>query len=264
MTNATNMRVLIIEDETPAAEKLERYLLKYNPNILIVDKLDSISTAVSWLNARQTEIDLIFMDIQLKDGLSFAIFQSVKVVKPVIFITAYNEYALDAFRVNGIDYLLKPVTFTDLSESLKKLESLAEQLRWSETRSNEVVAAFSQTTKSFKNRFMVKLGDHIRSITSDQISFFFADGRDVYLVTNQLRKFIIDYTLESLEEILDPKLFFRTNRSYIINISAIQDVIVHSNSRLKITPNIKWEPEIIVSREKVNEFKEWFDGGSGH
>jgi two-component system LytT family response regulator len=260
MSNSLSLRVLIIEDETPAAEKLERYLLRYNPEIRIVDKLDSVSAAVTWLGERQDEIDLVFMDIQLKDGLSFTIFQSVKVIKPVIFITAYNEYALDAFRVNGLDYLLKPVSFSDLADSMKKLETLGEQLRWTESKSTEIVAAFEQPAKSFKNRFMVKLGDHIRSITSDQISFFFADGRDVYLVTNQLRKFIIDYTLESLEEILDPKMFYRTNRSYIINISAIQDVIVHSNSRLKITPNIKWDNEIIVSREKVNEFKEWFDG----
>ncbi len=107
---------------------------------------------------------------------------------------------------------------------------------------------------------MVKLGDHIKSITVDQISLFFADGRDVYLITNQLRKFIIDYTLENLDEILDPKIFKRINRSYIVNISAIQDVVVYSNSRLKITPQVKWEPEIIVSREKVSDFKEWFDG----
>jgi DNA-binding LytR/AlgR family response regulator len=107
---------------------------------------------------------------------------------------------------------------------------------------------------------MVKLGDHIKSITSDQISIFFADGRDVYLITDQLRKFIIDYTLESLDEILDPKIFYRVNRSYIVNISAIQDVVVFSNSRLKISPHIKWEPQIIVSREKVGSFKEWFDG----
>jgi two-component system LytT family response regulator len=260
MSKSLSLRVLIIEDETPAAEKLERYLMRYSPQITIVDKLDSISASVPWLQDRQSEIDLVFMDIQLKDGLSFTIFQSVKILKPVIFITAYNEYALDAFRVNGLDYLLKPVTFTDLADSLKKLETLGEQLRWTESKSNEVVAAFGQPAKAYKNRFMVKLGDHIRSITSDQISFFFADGRDVYLVTNQLRKFIIDYTLESLEEILDPKTFYRTNRSYIIHISAIQDVIVHSNSRLKITPNVKWDNEIIVSREKVNEFKEWFDG----
>ena len=107
---------------------------------------------------------------------------------------------------------------------------------------------------------MVKLGDHIKSITSDQISIFFADGRDVYLFTDQLRKFIIDYTLESLDEILDPKIFYRVNRSYIVNISAIQDVVVISNSRLKNSPHIKWEPQIIVSREKVGSFKEWFDG----
>lgn len=262
MSATLSLRVLIIEDETPAAEKLERYLTKYSAGIRIVDKLDSVATATEWLASRQQEVDLIFMDIQLKDGLSFKIFPNVKISKPVIFITAYNEYALDAFRANGIDYLLKPVTFTDLSESLAKLESLGEQLRWNETKSEEVVAAFEQPSKAYKNRFMVKLGDHIRSITADQISFFFADGRDVYLVTNQLRKFIIDYTLESLDEILDPRGFFRCNRSYILNISAIQDVMVYSNSRLKVTPNVKWESEIIVSREKVNEFKLWFDGNA--
>ena len=261
MSATLSMKVLIVEDETPAAEKLERYLQKYSAEIKIIEKLGSIREAVSWLKAHQADIDLIFMDIQLKDGLSFQIFQEVKVEKPVIFITAYNEYALDAFKVNGIDYLLKPVTFTDLSTSLKKLESLSTQLRWNEAKAEKVIATFSEPpSKSYKNRFMVKLGDHIRSITSDQISFFFADGRDVYLITNQLRKFIIDYTLENLDEILDPKQFYRVNRSYILNIAAIQDVIVYSNSRLKITSNVKWEEEIIVSREKVSEFKEWFDG----
>ncbi len=260
MSATLTLKVLIIEDETPAAEKLERYLLKYSAGITILDKLTSVEEATNWLRSRQEEADVIFMDIQLKDGQSFQIFQNVKIVRPVIFITAYDEYALDAFKVNGVDYLLKPVTFVDLSASLQKLEALGEQLRWSDTRSEKVMAAFEQPAKAFKNRFMVKLGDHIRSITSDQISFFFADGRDVYLVTTQLRKFIIDYTLESLEEILDPKIFFRTNRSYIIHIAAIQDVVVYSNSRLKVTPLIKWDDEIIVSREKVNEFKEWFDG----
>lgn len=255
------LKVLIVEDETPAAEKLERYLQRYSEAIEVKGKTESIEEAVNWLEANQSTIDLIFMDIQLKDGVSFDIFKEVKVQKPVIFITAYNEFALEAFKMNGIDYLLKPITFTDLSNSLKKVESLGSQLRWSEDRNEALVKTFdSSQQKSYKNRFMVKLGDHIKSITSDQISLFFADGRDVYLITNQLRKFIIDYTLESLEEILDPKIFHRVNRSYIVNISAIQDVIVYSNSRLKITSNIKWDPEIIVSREKVSEFKEWFDG----
>jgi two-component system, LytTR family, response regulator len=262
MMSTLQIKVLIIEDEAPASEKLERYLSKYSPGIAVLAKIISVEEAVVWLSSKQQEVDLIFMDIQLTDGLSFEIFKQVKVEKPVIFITAFNEYALDAFKVNSIDYLLKPVTYSDLEASLSKLENLKVQLNWSPQQVEAVKAALGPSGKSYKNRFMVKLGDHIKSITTDQISFFFADGRDVYLVTNQLRKFIIDYTLESLEEILDPKIFYRINRSYIINISAIQDVVVFSNSRLKITATIKWENEMVVSREKVAEFKEWFDGGT--
>ena len=260
MSEPLHLKVLIIEDEAPASEKLERYLLKYNPETSVMAKLISVDESVQWLQNYQQDVDLIFMDIQLTDGLSFSIFDKVKVEKPVIFITAFNEYALDAFKVNGIDYLLKPITYNDLLASLTKLETLKSQLNWSPNQVEAIKDALGPTGKSYKNRFMVKLGDHIKSITSDQISFFFADGRDVYLVTNQQRKFIIDFTLESLEEILDPKIFYRTNRSYIMNIDAIQDVVVYSNSRLKITPAVKWDNEIVVSREKVGQFKEWFDG----
>ena len=255
------LKILIVEDETPAAEKLERYLQKFNPAIQVIEKLGTVKETVTWLQSNQSEIDLIFMDIQLHDGLSFQIFQQVEVQKPVIFITAYDEFALEAFKVNSIDYLLKPITFTDLSNSLRKLESLRSQLQWDPAKTDQIIKALTESpVKNFKTRFMVKLGDHIRSITTDQISFFYADGRDVYLVTNQLRKFIIDYTLEGLEEVLDHKVFYRLNRSYIVNISAIQDVVVYSNSRLKIALAVKWENEIIVSREKVGDFKEWFDG----
>lgn len=255
------LNILIVEDETPAAEKLERYLKKYSADIRVAATVGSVREAVSWLLAHQNEIDLIFMDIQLYDGLSFQIFKEVDVQKPVIFITAYNEFALDAFKVNSIDYLLKPITFLDLSGSLRKLESLRNQLTYDKSRVDQVAKSLSESSvKDYKTRFMVKVGDHIRSITTDQVSFYFADGRDVYLVTNQLRKFIIDYTLEALEELLDPKSFFRVNRTYILNISAIQDVVVYSNSRLKVALHVKWENEIIVSREKVGEFKDWFDG----
>src|SRR5882762_344710 len=255
------LKLLIIEDETPAAEKLERYLNKFDPAIDVIEKIGTVREAVRWLQTNQSGIDLIFMDIQLHDGSSFQIFQQVDVQKPVIFITAYDEFALEAFKVNSIDYLLKPISFTDLSHSLKKLESLRSQLQWDPSKTEQIVKTLTESTvKNFKTRFMVKLGDHIRSITADQISFFYADGRDVYLVTHLLRKFIIDYTLEGLEEVLDHKVFYRLNRSYIVNISAIQDVVVYSNSRLKIKLNVKWENEIIVSREKVGDFKEWFDG----
>jgi two-component system, LytTR family, response regulator len=256
-----SINVLIVEDETPAAEKLERYLQRYSPNIKVKAICDSIESAVAWLKENQPTVELIFMDIQLKDGLSFNIFKEVTVQKPVIFVTAYNEYALDAFKVNSIDYLLKPVTFDDLSASLQKFENLREQMTTNETKLEKIKSlADSTTSKSYKERFMVKVGDHIRSITIDQVLFFFADGRDVYLVTTQLRKFIVDFTLESLEEVLSPKNFFRANRSYIVHIPFIQDVVMYSNSRLKISTQPAWDKEIIVSREKVNEFKEWFDG----
>ena len=255
------MKVLIIEDEIPAAEKLTRYLTKYDQGITVIAQLTSVRNAVEWLTDKQESIDLIFMDIQLTDGLSFQIFQQVTIRKPVIFITAFNEFALDAFKVNSIDYLLKHITFTDLSASLKKLDTLREQLNWNTQKTEQLQETFvTPKTTAYKNRFMVKLGDHIRSITSDQISIFYADGRDVYLVTNQNRKFIIDYTLETLEELLEPKTFFRLNRTFIINIHAIKDVIVYSNSRLKITLTQEFDKEIIVSREKVGVFKEWFDG----
>lgn len=255
------MKVLIIEDEIPAAEKLTRYLAKYDPAIAVVDHLTSVRDAVQWLKEKQDSVDLIFMDIQLTDGLSFQIFQQVSIRKPVIFITAFNEFALDAFKVNSIDYLLKPITFTDLSASLKKLESLREQLQWNPQKTEQLQETFvAPKTAGYKNRFMVKLGDHIRSITTDQIALFYADGRDVYLVTVQSRKFIIDYTLETLEDLLEPRTFFRINRTYILNINSIRDVIVYSNSRLKITLTQEFDKEIIVSREKVVPFKEWFDG----
>jgi two-component system LytT family response regulator len=256
-----NMKVVIVEDEVPAAEKLERYLTKYDASIQVVAQLDAVATAVHWLRENQVSVDLIFMDIQLVDGLSFQIFQQVKILKPVIFTTAYNEFALDAFKVNSIDYLLKPITFTDLSASLQKLASLKAQFRQGDDQAERIQQVFSTAqTTVHKKRFMVKIGEHIRSITADQITMLYAEGRDVYLVTSQGKKFIIDYTLETLEDILDPHLFFRINRTFILNINAIKDVLIYSNSRLKITMTQDFDKEIIVSREKVNEFKTWFDG----
>jgi DNA-binding LytR/AlgR family response regulator len=255
------LSVLIVEDEAPAVDKLRRYLNKVNPEIVVAGTCDAVATAAQWLDEKQDTVDLILMDIQLTDGISFEIFKKTVVRKPVIFITAYNEYALEAFKANGIGYLLKPVTLPDLTASLEKFESLRKQFALSGERLEQVKALASPpAAKTYKNRFMVKVGEHIRSITADQILLFYADGRDVYLVTQAQRKFIIDFTLEMLEDVLEPSIFFRVNRTYILNIHCISDVLMYSNSRLKISTQPAWDKEIIVSREKVADFKGWFDG----
>lgn len=249
------MNIVIIEDEQLASEKLERYLLKYSSEINIISFLTSISDAVTWFQ-NNTNYDVVFMDIQLTDGLSFEIFNQVKINKPVIFATAFDEYAVDAFKVNSIDYVLKPITFTDISKAMSKLKSMQSLFNVNDVK--KVVEVIHQ--KKEKDRFLVRLGNHIHSIKTEEIALFYAEGRTVYLVTKENKKFIIDFKLEDVNNLLNAKLFFRVNRSFIININAIKDVIVFSNSRLKITPKVTTDKEIIVSREKVSAFKTWLEG----
>lgn len=250
------MRIVIIEDESLAADKLERYLLKYDSSILILDKLPSISEAVFWFKNNQ-DYDIVFMDIQLTDGLSFEIFNQVDITKPVIFTTAFDEFAIDAFKVNSIDYILKPITFTDISKALSKFKKLQNVF----TNNKNIEETVKKITeKKTKDRFLVKLGNHIHSIKTQEISLFYAEGRTVYLVTKTKKKYILDYKLESLEKVLNSTEFYRVNRTFIVNISDIKDVLVFSNSRLKITSNVFTEKDIIVSREKVSAFKLWFEG----
>jgi len=255
------MKVLIIEDEKPAVKKLELMLKSYDKQIEVLARLVTVKQSVEWLKEFSDRIDLIFMDIKLSDGLSFDIFKHVKVTVPIIFITAYNEYAIQAFKVNSIDYLLKPLNYEELSNSLKKNESLRktpspaiEHIQYKEL--NKVL---KQLNRSYKSRFMVKIGEHIRSVKSEHILLFYAEGRTVFIVTNKLKKYIIDFKLESLESSLDPEMFFRANRSFILNINAIDNVLVYSNSRLKVLLNFDFDKEIIVSREKVGALKEWFN-----
>ena len=254
------MNIAIVEDELPAAEKLTRYLKKYDADIEVLHTMRSVAEAVEWLSENQPQLDLIFMDIQLLDGLSFEVFNKIKVEKPVIFTTAHDEYAIDAFQVNGIAYLLKPVTFVGLSAAMMKFQSLKEQLGGSEISS--AVKAFSEQVakKNYKDRFLVKIRDHIQSLKSEEATMFYAEGRTVYLVTEDGRRYIIDHKLEALEELLQPDKFYRVNRTFIVNIDAIKDVIVYSNSRLKVMLNTDFDKEIIVSRDKVGAFKGWFEG----
>ncbi len=256
------MRVLIIEDEKPASEILIKLLHRYDSNISIEDTLESVEKSVEWIKNPLNSVDLIFMDIHLSDGLSFEIFNKVQVNIPVIFTTAYNEYAIQAFKVNSIDYLLKPINYDDLFHSLEKLESLRQNLSSASQRIKleELNEALLQYRKTYKERFMVKLGERIKSVTTDQSVLFYAEGRTAFLLTEKGNRYIIDYKLEELEEMLDPAKFFRISRSFIVNINKIQEVLVHSNSRLKIKLEQDFDREIIVSRDKVQAFKSWFSG----
>lgn len=214
------MKVVIIEDERPAAERLEMLLKRADPDSEILKILDSVDASVRWFKENPGLADLVFMDIRLGDGLSFEIFKQVRINQPLIFTTAYNEYALEAFRVNSIDYLLKPVSAEDMERSLSKLASLRENLVEGHQRIEyeELARVLDQLQKSYKNRFMVKVGDHIRSIPVENILLFFADGRVVYVLTDQGREYIVDFKMEELDEVLDPEFFFRINRSYTVNI----------------------------------------------
>ncbi len=256
------MKIVIIEDEKPAADKLQRLLKLSVENSEILVVLPSIQKAVKWFGQGE-EYDLVFMDIQLADGLCFEIFKKVTIQKPVIFTTAYNEYAIEAFKVNSIDYLLKPITAEKVESSLNKLETLRQNLPSPQqpNQLEQINQMLASLQKNYKSRFMVKLGEHIRSVAVEKIAYFLAEDRHVSLFTLQGRRFLIDYKMEELENMLDPKLFFRVNRSFTVGINSIQDVLVYSNSRLKVSTEPVSEKEIIVSREKVAAFKDWFNDG---
>ena len=251
------MRIIIIEDELPAQEKLKRYLEKYPEEIQVVGTFRSVKDSVKALS-ETASYDLIFMDIQLLDGLSFEIFDRVEIKSPVIFTTAYDEYALDAFKVNSIDYILKPITYMDISRSLKKFQLLKDQ--FNSVQFSSVVKNLKKAT--FKDRFIVKKGNHINSIKSNDVVAFYADGRTIYLVDKSSKRYIIDFRLEQVADMIDPGRFFKINRSCLVNINEIEDVVIYSSSRLKIKLSVPVDKDLIVSRDRVHDFKKWYSGST--
>jgi len=247
------MRVLIIEDENRAANRIERLLQEINPKITLLGKLESIKEAISFL-ANETP-DLIISDIQLADGLSFEIFETIKEPSPIIFTTAYDQYAIHAFETNGIDYLLKPIEKERLQKALEKFEQFAPIIPL-----DQLLKLNNVTQKSrYKSRFMVKVGDKIKSIPITDIAGFYSLEKGTYLRTYEGRNYVIELSLEQVKESLNPNTFFKVNRKFIICIEAINEIIAYTNSRLKIKVNAFEEDEIIVAREKVKDFKFWLD-----
>jgi two-component system, LytTR family, response regulator LytT len=255
------MRALIIEDEPFAQEELKRLLKKTGRVIDIIDCIESVEDAVEWFNSNPMP-DLVFMDIQLADGISFDIFKQVKVDAPVIFTTAYNEYAIRAFKVNSIDYLLKPIEPAELDQALQKYENLKDtpvQPVLNNPAALEQILSQITQVSNFKTRFVVKVGEQIKMIKAEDVAYFYAEGNEVFLFTFQKQRYIIDYTLDDLNTMANPVHFHRINRSYIVNINAITKVHKYFNSRLKIELNPNREDEILVSRVKVPEFLSWLE-----
>ncbi len=249
------MRVLIIEDETLAAEKLEKMLFNIDSAIEIAGKLQSVLEAINWFSSHP-DPDLIFMDIQLDDGVCFEIFDAVNVKIPIIFTTAYDSYAIKAFEVNSVDYLLKPIEIEALSRAINKYRFVFAKEK---TDNSFLAPLYEKMVKSYKARFFVKIGKHFHSVPVDNIDCFFSRDRAVFLKTNSGKNFDLDYSLDQIQKLVDPENFFRINRNYLINVDAIQDIYSYSTSRLGIKIRMLDHLDLIVSREKVNDFKKWLD-----
>jgi DNA-binding LytR/AlgR family response regulator len=252
------MRILIVEDETQAAQLLENLVKELEHDWVILDKLDTVKSTVRWL-VHNPMPDLIFMDIQLADGLSFEIFDSHKIDAPVIFTTAYNEYALKAFKVNSIDYILKPLDREELKRALEKFKKLKHQPVSQHKILESIGHAMQMLTRKYKERFMIRVGEHLRTIEVSNILYFYSQEKATFCYTTDNRSFILDYTLEQLDEMVDPQFFFRINRKYTVSAKGIQDIINHTNSRLKLILKGSTDADCIVAREKVQEFKNWLD-----
>jgi DNA-binding LytR/AlgR family response regulator len=253
------MKTIIIEDEKPAARLLQRKLEKLNVQVEVM--LHSVQEAIEWFSKNEHP-DLIFLDIQLSDGLSFELFEKVEIKSAVVFTTAYDEYALRAFKLNSIDYLLKPIDVDELAIAISKFKShflkpkeevLASQMDFEKIK-QMFQSSFDQKSKK---RFTVKIGQHLKVISTDEIECFFSENKGTYIHTFDNRNYLIDSTLEVLEQELEAKDFYRISRKFIISIKSIKEILVYSNSRLRVILPTYKDEEVIVSREKVTNFKNW-------
>jgi two-component system response regulator LytT len=252
------MNVLIVEDEAPASRRLQQLIKETDSSLHIMSTVDSIDLAVKWLNSNPAP-DIIFMDIQLADGLSFEIFNRANITSPVIFTTAYDEYALKAFKVNSIDYLLKPIEKEDLFRSIEKLKSLKKQFISKGSIPIQSLLETLKLNKNYKSRFLVKIGEKLVSISIDSIAYFISEDKLTFLVTNDNKKYPLDYSLDELDTMLDPKFFFRLNRQCLTKINSIQSIHNYFNGKLKLFLTPPTAKEMIVSREKSSHFKQWLE-----
>lgn len=250
------MRILIIEDEIPAQFQLERLITTHYPDSQIMAKIDSVKSSIEWLN--NNKADIIFMDVELSDGQCFEIFKQVKVEVPVIITTAYSDYAIKAFKINSIDYLLKPLDENEFIEAFNKSVKISRGAQPDYNRIQELISR--NMPVEYRERFIVKLNEQIKVITIDEIAYFMAEEKVTFIVLNNGKRYITDYTLDSLETMLNPKRFFRLTRSYMASINSVKSVSKYFNSRLKIKLEPSTQEEVLVSRIRVQDFLKWLEG----
>lgn len=253
----TQMKVIIIEDEKPAARRLSRLLEELDVHVSTL--LYSVSEAVDWFQVNEHP-DLIFLDIQLSDGLSFEIFDLVEVKSAIIFTTAYDEYALQAFKLNSIDYLLKPIDDEELKAAVRKFRNLKPVAQKMAIDFEDIKKLlYNPLEREYKKRFTARVGPHIKLLNADDIECFYSENKGTYAATSDGRNYLLETTLEQLESELEPAIFFRVSRKFYVNVNFIKDIIAYTNSRLKIKLNRFDDGEIIVSRERVKDFKLWLE-----
>lgn len=251
------MKAIIIEDEKPAARRLGRLLGQLNVNVSTM--LHSVEESIEWFQNNEHP-ELIFLDIQLSDGLSFEIFDVIEVKSAIIFTTAFDEYALQAFKLNSIDYLLKPIDDEELEKAVKQYQDFKpEKERISVDFEDIKKLLVNPLEREYKKRFTTRVGQHLKIINADEVECFYSENKGTYAATLDGRNYLLDTTLENLEEELSPKMFFRVSRKFYVNINHINDIISYTNSRLQIKLNHFKEQEIIVSRERVKDFKLWLE-----
>lgn len=248
------MKVLIIEDESLSAQRLEAMLKKYNAAIEVLDILPSVAESVQWLRQNESP-DLVFMDIHLEDDICFKIFELAPLSAPVVFTTAYDEYMVKAFKVNSIDYLLKPLNYLELIAALEKFKAL--KVQFSKPDLNTLLQFAGQRELEYKSRFMITVGTKIRSIETSEIAYFYSDERITFMVTREGQHLPVDFSLDKLSTLLDPRQFFRISRQFLVGFSAIHTVHTHFKGKLKLDLIPKSKLDAFVSGDRMTDFKEW-------
>jgi DNA-binding LytR/AlgR family response regulator len=255
------MKLLLIEDEYPAAERLQRLLRQAAPAAEVLGVVRSVAAGRRWFSENPAP-DLILSDIQLADGLSFEIFDQAGLTSPIIFTTSYDEYAIKAFRVRSVDYLLKPIKLTDLQAALAKYHDLRAAFSpiAGSQRLEQLLDSLPLTNRTYKTRFLVASGEQLLPVEVDQIAYFQTRHELVYLVARDGRRFVLDYTLEQLERLLDPQQFFRANRQLLTHLSAVRRLHPYFNGKLKLDLHPESSEEVLISRDKASPFKAWIEG----